>query len=147
MAHNVNSNKAYIISIYRIAGKFRGELNLVVWRLKSAIMVILYRTAKFKSASMFAMAIWDLTAKFNSRQYFRLYGIRKLFSVVRIIFSYSVACSKIKCTKIMCIINANVVWDQLSENCCSTRKFITRNICSLQFNVFITLSSNDSHTQ
>ena len=24
---------------------------------------------------MFAMAIWDLTAKFNSRQYFQLYSI------------------------------------------------------------------------
>ena len=24
---------------------------------------------------MFVMAIWDPTAKFNSRQYFRLYGI------------------------------------------------------------------------
>ena len=38
-------------------------------------MAILYRTAKFKYANMFAMAIWDPTAKFNSRQYFRLYGI------------------------------------------------------------------------
>ena len=38
-------------------------------------MAILYRTAKLKSANTFAMAIWDPTAKFNSRQYFRLYGI------------------------------------------------------------------------
>ena len=37
-------------------------------------MVIPYQTTKFKSANMFAMAIWDPTAKFNSRQYFRLYG-------------------------------------------------------------------------
>ena len=37
-------------------------------------MAILYRTAKFKSANTFEMAIWDPTAKFNSRQYFRLYG-------------------------------------------------------------------------
>ena len=37
-------------------------------------MTILYRTAKFKSANTFAMAIWDSTAKFNSCQYFRLYG-------------------------------------------------------------------------
>ena len=37
-------------------------------------MAILYRAAKFKSANMFAMAIWDPTAKFNSCQYFRLYG-------------------------------------------------------------------------
>ena len=39
-------------------------------------MAIPYRTAKFKPTNMFAMAIWDPTAKFNSRQYFRLYGIR-----------------------------------------------------------------------
>ena len=39
-------------------------------------MVIPYRTTKFKSANMFAMAIWDPTTKFNSRQYFRLYGIQ-----------------------------------------------------------------------
>ena len=37
-------------------------------------MAIPYRTAKLKSANAFAMAIWDPTAKFNSRQYFRLYG-------------------------------------------------------------------------
>ena len=29
---------------------------------------------QFKSANTFAMAIWEPTAKFNSRQYFRLYG-------------------------------------------------------------------------
>ena len=34
-----------------------------------------YGTAKFKSANIFAMAIWRLAAKFNSHQYFRLYGI------------------------------------------------------------------------
>ena len=38
-------------------------------------MAILYRTAKFKSANMFEMAIWDPTAKFNSCQYFLLYGM------------------------------------------------------------------------
>ena len=37
-------------------------------------MAILYRAAKFKSANTFEMAIWDPTTKFNSRQYFRLYG-------------------------------------------------------------------------
>jgi hypothetical protein len=31
-------------------------------------------TANFKSANIFAMAILDQTAKFNSRQYFWLYG-------------------------------------------------------------------------
>ena len=35
-------------------------------------MVIPYRTAKFKSADIFIMAIWGPTAKFNSHQYFRL---------------------------------------------------------------------------
>ena len=37
-------------------------------------MVIPYRTAKFKSANIFAMAILGPTTKFNSRQYFWLYG-------------------------------------------------------------------------
>ena len=38
-------------------------------------VAIPYRTAKFKSANIFAIAIWGPTAKFNPRQYFRLYGI------------------------------------------------------------------------
>ena len=38
-------------------------------------MAIPYRTAKFKSANIFAMGIWGPTAKFNSCQYSRLYGI------------------------------------------------------------------------
>ena len=37
-------------------------------------MAIPYQTAKFKSANIFAMVILNPTAKFNSRQYFRLYG-------------------------------------------------------------------------
>ena len=37
-------------------------------------MVIPYQTAKLKFANTFKMAIWDPTAKFNFRQYFRLYG-------------------------------------------------------------------------
>ena len=40
-------------------------------------MVIPYRTAKFKSANIFEMAISGRTAKFNSRQYFWLYGMIK----------------------------------------------------------------------
>ena len=43
-------------------------------------MAIPYRTAKFKSANIFAMAILGPTAKFSSRQYFRLYGIQLEFS-------------------------------------------------------------------
>ena len=39
-------------------------------------MVILYRTTKFKSANILVIAIWGSTAKFNSRQYFQLYGMR-----------------------------------------------------------------------
>ena len=36
----------------------------------------LYRTSKFKSANiLFAMVIWDPSAKFNSHQYIWLYGI------------------------------------------------------------------------
>ena len=37
-------------------------------------MAIPYRTAKFKSANILAIAILGSTAKFNARQYFRLYG-------------------------------------------------------------------------
>ena len=38
-------------------------------------MVIPYRTTKFKSANIFSMAILGPSAKFNSCQYFRLYGM------------------------------------------------------------------------
>ena len=37
-------------------------------------MAILYQTAKFKSANILAIAIMGSTAKFNFRQYFRLYS-------------------------------------------------------------------------
>ena len=37
-------------------------------------MAILYQTTKFKSTNILAIAILGSTAKFNSRQYFRLYG-------------------------------------------------------------------------
>ena len=37
-------------------------------------MAIPYRTAKFKSANILSIAILGSTAKFNARQYFRLYG-------------------------------------------------------------------------
>ena len=39
-------------------------------------MAIPYRTAKFKSANIRAIEILGSTAKFNSRQYFRLYRSR-----------------------------------------------------------------------
>ena len=41
-------------------------------------MEILFQTAKFKSAT----AVWEQTAKFNDRQYFRLYGIKQLQEVM-----------------------------------------------------------------
>ena len=47
-------------------------------------MAIPYRTAKFKSANIFAMAIWGPTAKFNSHQYFQLYG-----SIIELVDSIS----------------------------------------------------------
>ena len=37
-------------------------------------MAILYQTTKFKSANILAIEIFGSTAKFNSRQYFQLYG-------------------------------------------------------------------------
>ena len=36
-------------------------------------MYMYHSPAKFKSANIFAMQIWDPTAKFNSYQYFRLH--------------------------------------------------------------------------
>ena len=39
-------------------------------------MAIPYRTAKFKSANILSIAILGSTAKFNARQYFRLYGVQ-----------------------------------------------------------------------
>ena len=44
-------------------------------------MAISYST-KFKSANSFVITIWGLTAKFNSRQYFWLYGILCIFGGV-----------------------------------------------------------------
>ena len=72
-------------TLYRIAGKFGGlaiYLNNCQIKIRQNFLlayirvVIPYRTAKLKSANTFAMAIWDPTAKFNSHQYFRLYGIQ-----------------------------------------------------------------------
>ena len=49
------------------------------WKIWQAIkfgglVVYLYRTAKFKSANIFVMAILGPTAKYNSHQYFQLYS-------------------------------------------------------------------------
>ena len=52
-------------------------------------MAIPYRTAKFKSANTFVMANWDPTAKFNSRQYFWLYGIHWLNDYTKIGYVYA----------------------------------------------------------
>ena len=41
-------------------------------------MAIPYQTAKFKSTNIFAMVILGPTAKFNSRQYFGLYGMPRI---------------------------------------------------------------------
>ena len=38
-------------------------------------MAIPYQTSIFKSANAFVIAIWGPTTKFNSCQYFRLYGM------------------------------------------------------------------------
>ena len=77
---------------YRIAGKFGGlavylnnrQIKIRQHFLLAYIrMAIPYQTAKLKSANTFAMAIWDPTAKFNSRQYFQLYG-----SIIALINNY-----------------------------------------------------------
>ena len=65
------------------SGKFGGELNLVIWQ--SILQLPKFPTRiytygdpvpKFKSANILAIEILGSTAKFNSRQYFRLYGIK-----------------------------------------------------------------------
>ena len=77
---------------YCKARKFGRELNWAIWwsafataKLKFLTrtyihirMVIPYQTPKLKSANIFAMDIWDPTAKFNSHQYFRVYCTRKM---------------------------------------------------------------------
>ena len=75
---------------YRIARKFAGEYkfsDLAVYLCNCQIKIrqhfllahickaIPYRTAIFKSANIFSMAILGPTAKFYSRQYYRLYGM------------------------------------------------------------------------
>ena len=85
--------------IYRIARKF-GSLvvQLATTKLKSANISYLhiyicvsipYRTAKFISTNIFTMAIYGPIAKFNSRQYFRLYSMRVIsyFPCMKIIIN------------------------------------------------------------
>ena len=85
------SGRSSQLSTYRIAGKFGRELNLAVYittvKLKSTKisyshiiirMAIPYQTTKFKSAIILAIVILGLTAKFNSCQYFQVYGIMLL---------------------------------------------------------------------
>ena len=83
-----------------MARKFGGELNLAVWRSITTAklkftkisyshiirMAIPYRTAKFKSANILVIAIWGSTAKFNSSQYFQLYGIHAFKSVWELLY-------------------------------------------------------------
>ena len=52
-------------------------------------MAIPYRTAKYKSANIFVMSIWGLTAKFNFRHYFRLYTIAVVPSTKTVVVSVS----------------------------------------------------------
>ena len=69
------------IKVYRIAGKFGGDLNLAVGLPTakstkiSSSHIYVWRSCteptNLNLASMFVMAIWDSTTKFNSRQYFQ----------------------------------------------------------------------------
>ena len=48
-------------------------------------MAIPYQTTKFKSANILVIAIWDSTAKFNSHQYFQLYGtLNRIIRCIRL---------------------------------------------------------------
>ena len=70
-------------------------------------MVILSQTAKFKSANIkfFAMAILGTTAKFNSLQYFRLYGI--------ILNNYDYFCRKLRHPNIITLMAYSISENQL----------------------------------
>ena len=97
------------IHVYRIAGKFGVEINLA----------ILYWTAKFKSANMFAIAIWDPMTKFNFRQYFRLYGIMWVSTALSMQYHRlhlaTLLYTCLETTKILCA--------QLSARCTTCRRF------------------------
>ncbi len=54
------------------------------------------------------------------------------------IFSDRLISAKIKCTKIVRIINVNAVWGRLSENY-FTRKFIAQNIFDMKYSQFTVL--------
>ena len=63
--------------IYRIAGKF-GDLAVYITTTKLKSAKISY-SHKFKSANILEIVILGSTARFNSCQYFQLYGIHRLF--------------------------------------------------------------------
>ena len=48
-------------------------------------MAIPYRTTIFKSANVLAIEILGSTTKFNSRQYFQLYGINLLAPAIALV--------------------------------------------------------------
>ena len=80
-------------------------------------MAIPYQTAKFKSTNTFAMAIWDPTAKFNSRQYFRLYSI---------CMHVQCACAYIYCCQPRTMrrdFEGGVYWDELADDILSAARF------------------------
>ena len=58
------------LAVYIITAKLKSAKNFLLAYIR---MAILYRTAKFKSANILAIAILGSTAKFNSRQYFQLH--------------------------------------------------------------------------
>ena len=103
-----NSSSGIFSRKYRIARKFAEELNLAVWqtawvtaKLKSTeitysrIYIWRFYTKQPNlnleiSASMFGMAIWDPTAKFNSCQYFWLYGSTLMLAVCKVYLYLSI---------------------------------------------------------
>ena len=54
-------------------------------------MAIPYRTTKFKAANILAIAILGSTAKFNPRQYFRLYGMQSWENVASVQWRHSLS--------------------------------------------------------
>ena len=61
------------------SAKFKCDLRKYVYFTRARILYVRNYTAKFKSIHIFISATRDQTAKFNDRQYFRLYGIWFLY--------------------------------------------------------------------
>ena len=104
-------------------------------------VAIPYRTAKFKSANIFAMAIRSPTAKFNSRQYFRVYGILCILCILHSLFSvYSSSLSLVYSlfSMIFCILWSVAILHAFSVSCASVHYLY---LCAFSLSYAISVSA------